>query len=86
MNVIRTGDFEKMLGRLPEKVASLCEVQIARFAENRRDPRLHVKRLIELDGIFSFRIMRAYRALFYFDAAGNIVLFAVGNRKEIYRR
>jgi len=36
--------------------------------------------------VFSFRITRAYRAIFYLRASDEITLFAVGHRKDIYRK
>jgi len=36
--------------------------------------------------MFSFRITRAYRAVLYLRASDEITLFAVGHRKDIYRK
>jgi mRNA-degrading endonuclease RelE of RelBE toxin-antitoxin system len=47
-------------------------------------PRLHIKRIKELPGVFSFRITRRYRVLFYFRN-GEAIFFKIGHRKEIYR-
>jgi mRNA-degrading endonuclease RelE of RelBE toxin-antitoxin system len=85
MDIIRTTDFEKQLKSLPKKALSLYQTQEKRFCENVRDPRLHLKRLEGMDGVFSFRITRAYRTLLYFKTPNIVVFFSIGHRKDIYR-
>jgi len=85
MDVIRTTDFEKQLKSLPKKALGLYQTQEKRFRENTRDPRLHLKKLEGMDGVFSFRITRVYRALLYFKTPGSAVFFSIGHRKDIYR-
>ena len=63
----------------------MCREQEARLVSDWRDPRLHLKKLHGLDGVYSFRVTRSYRALFYFDAEGDIILFDIDNRKDVYR-
>lgn len=84
MEVVHTDDFLKDATRLPKNAQRLLREQEMRFSRNWLDPRLHVKRLKDLKGAFSFRITRNYRALFYLRGS-TAVLFAVGNRKDIYR-
>jgi len=85
MKVVTTSDFEKQRARLPARVQRFCDIQLAHFTSNHRDPRLHIKKLTDVEGVYSFRITRNYRGLFYFDFEGNAVIFAIGDRKEIYR-
>jgi mRNA-degrading endonuclease RelE of RelBE toxin-antitoxin system len=85
MEVIHTPDFEKGLKVLPKRTKDFCIAQEKRFKENFRDSRLHMKKLQGLDSVFSFRINREYRVLFYFSAENIAVFFAVGHRKDIYR-
>ena len=85
MEVIRTDDFEEALIKLPAGAKRLYAIQEKRFLADPGDPRLHLKRLRELGGVFSFRITRRYRALCYFHTDNRVVFFAIGHRKDIYR-
>jgi mRNA-degrading endonuclease RelE of RelBE toxin-antitoxin system len=69
---------------LPSDIKRLYQKQKSIFKENWLDPRLHIKRLRELSGVYSFRITRRFRVLFYFrnDEA---VFFKIGHRKSIYK-
>lgn len=84
MTIVKTPKFSKKFELLPGKVRQLFLKQEAIFENNWLDSRLHIKRLKEQPGVYSFRITRQYRALFYF-ADGGAVFFSVGHRKEIYR-
>jgi len=86
MAVIRLDNFERALKKLPRDAQLHTETQINRMEEDPRDSRLHIKKLGEpYKNIFSFRITRNYRVLFYFDTKNNIILFDVDNRKDVYR-
>ncbi|MEK7068768.1 MAG: hypothetical protein AAB947_00105 [Patescibacteria group bacterium] len=86
MLIIRTDDFERALAKLPAQIREQCEAQVVILKNDWRDTRLHIKKLREpYKGIYSFRIMRGYRALFYFDTASNIIIFDADHRKDIYR-
>jgi mRNA-degrading endonuclease RelE of RelBE toxin-antitoxin system len=86
MLIIRTADFERSLQKLPVRIRVQCEHQFALFQSDQRDSRLHIKKLHEPHkGIYSFRVTREYRALFYFDIAGRVIVFDVDNRKDVYR-
>lgn len=84
MKVFYTKEFVKMLERLPHSVQKLYLAQEGIFKENWRDSRLHIKKLSGKPITFSFRITRAYRALFYFRAFDEVTLYAVGHRKDIH--
>lgn len=73
-----------MLEKLPESVQSAYQEQESRLVDNPKDPRLHLKKLRDMDDTYSFRITRSYRALFIWDN-DTALLFAVGDRKDIYR-
>jgi len=64
----------------------LFDIQETILKANWRDPRLHLKKLGGKPVMFSFRITRAYRAVLYLRASDEITLFAVGHRKDIYRK
>lgn len=79
-----TKDFKKDLKNLPSEINKLFQKQKIIFKENWLDPRLHTKRIKELSGVYSFRITRRYRALFYFKN-NEAIFFKIGHRKEIYK-
>jgi mRNA-degrading endonuclease RelE of RelBE toxin-antitoxin system len=85
MIIIETEDFKKDLKNLPSEIKRLYQRQKAIFKENWLDQRLHTKRIKELSGVYSFRITRRYRVLFYFRN-GEAIFFKIGHRKEIYRK
>jgi mRNA-degrading endonuclease RelE of RelBE toxin-antitoxin system len=85
MRVIKTDDFEKHLKRLPSATKRSFINQLERFTSNPRHPSLQTKKLKDLEGVYSFRIGRSHRALFFFEDTKTIVLFAIGHRKDIYR-
>ena len=85
MKVARADEFVSMLNKLPTQTQRHFLTQEQRFIVDRRDTRLHVKKFVSLDGVFSLRITRTYRALFYFTDASTAVFFAIGHRKDIYR-
>jgi len=86
MTIVRLDSFERALKRFPKDVRELAERQIRLLEAHPRDLRLHLKKLHRpLEGVYSFRITRNYRALFYFDANNNIIIFETDDRKDVYR-
>mgnify|MGYP001575323593 CR=1 FL=1 len=85
MIVIQTDDFERSFRRLPKTTQRLYVIQQERLQENRRDPRLHIKKVYGLPDVFSFRITRVYRAFFYFQNPDAVIIFDVDHRKDVYR-
>ena len=83
MFVHQTKGFEKELRKLPSGVKNLLKKQELIFKNNWLDPNLHTKKIKELDGVYSFRVTRKYRVLFYFSK-NNAIFFSVGHRKDIY--
>jgi len=84
MNIIETEDFRKDFKDLPVSIRKLYQKQKEIFKQNWLDPRLHTKRIKELPGVYSFRITRRYRALFYFRN-NDVIFFKIGHRKDIYK-
>jgi len=82
--IVEKPGIQKALDDLPSRIQDKYETQKERLKENRRDPRLHTKKLQGLDGVYSFRITRSYRGLFYFHTKDIIVIFSVGHRKDAY--
>ena len=85
MIFIKTKDFDRAFLHLPIQIRKLCLVQEKRFLLNPRDPRLHIKKLKDLGGVFSFRITNKYRALFYFQNPITVIFFEIDHRKDIYK-
>ncbi|MBI2033902.1 MAG: hypothetical protein HYT13_02275 [Candidatus Liptonbacteria bacterium] len=83
MVIRRTKDFADAFRKLPREVQRIFHKQEKIFRESWLDSRLHVKRLKDLPGAYSFRVTRRYRVLFYFDR-DNTVFFVIGHRKDIY--
>ena len=85
MKILKTDNFKKSVSGLVFNVRRLFGVQEKRFIEDHKDPRLHIKKLKDLDGVFSFRITQKYRVLFYFQNNNVVVFFEIGHRKDIYK-
>ena len=83
MIIRKTENFLSCLSKLPNEIIDIYEGQEAIFLSNWLDSRLHSKRIKELKGVFSFRITRRYRVLFYFRNK-EAVFFSIGHRKDIY--
>lgn len=85
MNIHKMPVFVRKLEKLPKEVRRLYRRQESRFEDNWLNPLLQTKKLKELSGVYSFRITRKYRALFYFK--NNLaIFFSIGHRKDIYRK
>jgi len=84
MLIRRTKNFQKNIEKLPLEIREIFKNQERILEKNWLDSRLHIKRVKILPGTYSLRITRRYRALFYFRAE-DIILFAIGHRKEIYK-
>lgn len=86
MNIIRTKDFERDLLKLPKEARRLFGVQKRRFTDNWQDARLHTKKLHGFEiSVFSFRVTRNWRVLFYFQNKATVIFFEIDNRKDVYR-
>ena len=85
MIIIRTDDFDRAGKHLPTEIQQLCAIQFYRFNQNQSDPRLHIKKVRSLKGIFSLRITRRYRAFFYFQNKETAIFFDIDHRKDSYR-
>jgi mRNA-degrading endonuclease RelE of RelBE toxin-antitoxin system len=84
MTIHKTKDFIGDFEKLPAEIKKLYQSKEKIFKKNWLDPRLHIKRIKELKGVYSFRITRRYRVLFYFRNE-DAIFFSIGHRKEIYR-
>lgn len=85
MTIQKTDDFSNDFNKLPVDAKRLFRKQESIFLKDWLDSRLHTKKIKELENVYSFRITRRYRALFYFRDT-EAIFFAVGHRKDIYRK
>jgi len=83
MNIAKTKNFLNQFARLPNEIKEIYEIQGGIFSVNWFDSRLHIKRLKELKGVFSFRVTRKYRVLFYLKNK-EAVFFSIDHRKDVY--
>jgi mRNA-degrading endonuclease RelE of RelBE toxin-antitoxin system len=84
--VFLTDDFKRAVAKLPARIRAFCGEQVVILESDWRDPRLHIKKLREQGGVYSFRITRNYRAQFYFDTEDRIIVFDADHRKDSYRK
>ena len=85
--VLYDKDFLKDVRRLPGECQPKLSGLLELLQNDPFDPRLHTKPLAApLQGLFSFRIMRGWRAGFKFKTAETIQLLAVDRRDQIYKR
>ena len=85
LEVIEIKEVDASIAKLPRQIKILYTRQLAILRDGTKDHRLHLKKLRGLEEVFSFRITRSYRALFYFQNPNQVIIFAVGNRRDIYR-
>ncbi len=78
MIIQETDDCLEGLKKLPPEIKRLFEKQKSLFNKNWLDARLHTKRIKERPGVYSFRITRRYRALFYFRNVDKVIFFSIG--------
>ena len=84
MRIIYADEFAKQLRKLPPDIQRLYRKQEEIFRLNWHDPRLHTKKLRGEPLTFSFRVTRAYRALFLFVEPGTALFATIGHRKDVY--
>jgi len=85
MILLKTNRYKRTAATLPVKARNILVEQEILLIENVFHPKLHTKKL-KIPGIsvFSFRITRNYRGIFRIDGE-NVILSAIGHRKDIYR-
>jgi mRNA-degrading endonuclease RelE of RelBE toxin-antitoxin system len=85
MLLLKTKNYKKSSASIPKKEKSLLLKQEKLLTKDMFHPGLHTKKLkgFGSDRVYSFRITRAYRGILRLSEE-NIVLFAIGHRKDIY--
>lgn len=86
MLLLKTKGYKKSASLLPKKDHALLSRQEKLLAADMFNPSLHTKKLKGFPGdkVFSFRVTREYRGIFRISE-DNIILFAIGHRKDIYQ-
>lgn len=84
MKTIYSHDFSKEFKALPKEIQILFKKQKAIFKNDWKDARLKVKKLKEQEFIFSFRVTRAYRVLFFFVKTDTVLFLTITHRKDVY--
>ena len=86
MILLKTKNYNKSIVSLLKKDKDFLSKQEKLLIKDIFDPRLHTKKLkgFSDDHVYSFRITRSYRGIFRLSG-DNVILFAVGHRKDIYQ-
>ena len=86
MILLKTKNYKKSSASLEKKDKSLLSIQERLLEDNIFNPKLHTKKLkgFSDEHVYSFRITRIYRGIFRLFG-DNVVLFAIGHRKDIYQ-
>jgi addiction module RelE/StbE family toxin len=83
--VVYSDEFKKQFKELPGRIQEAYRGQEAIIRSNPFDARLHAKPLKGYEGIFSFRVTRAYRVLFRVSENTIIICLTISHRKDAYR-
>lgn len=86
MIILYAEEFRKQFNKLPVGIQKLYLRQEAIFKLNWRDPKLHIKKLINHPYSFSFRVTRQYRVLFIFVERDTTLFGTIWHRRDVYRR
>ena len=86
MKIVYTASFDRERKRLPRDIQELLKQQIERFLYDFKDARLHIKKLRGTEvAVYSLRVTRNYRVLFYWEDKETPVWFEIDHRKDVYR-
>ena len=85
MIVTYADEFKKQFIHLPQRIKDAYRVQEDILKINVFDTRLHAKPLKNYDGLFSFRVTRAYRVLFRISENTIVICLTISHRKDAHR-
>ena len=86
MRIIYSRAFIKSAKKLPLPIKKKLAPLLEGIVENPFAPNLHTKPLAgKLAGLYSLRITRDWRVVFYFKSKENIVLVDTSHRSDIYK-
>jgi len=85
MKTIYSHGFSKEFKALPKEIQNLFKKQETIFMVNWKDSRLKIKKLKDQELMFSFRVTRTYRVLFFFVKIDTALFLTIAHRKDVYR-
>lgn len=87
MILLKTKNYKKNTVSLPKQDRVLLSEQERLLAKDIFHSKLHTKKLKGFpdEHVYSFRITRSYRGIFRLSYDNNVILFAIGHRKDIYQ-
>ncbi len=87
MVILKTKNYKKNVSSLLKKDQILLSKQEKILLKNIFNSKLHTKKLkgFPNEHVYSFRITRSYRGIFRLVDNRDIILFAIGHRKDIYK-
>lgn len=87
MILLKTRNYKKNTTSLPKQDRILLFEQEKLLIKDIFHPKLHTKKLKGFpdEHVYSFRITRSYRGIFRLSQDNNVILFAIGHRKDIYQ-
>ncbi|HEC30592.1 MAG TPA: hypothetical protein ENI66_01085 [Candidatus Yonathbacteria bacterium] len=78
-------DFVTHFKKLPISAKKKTDSLVGLLGIDYRDSRLHTKKLHGDNDLYSFRVGRDYRVIFYFLSGNRIYLLDIQHRKDIYK-
>lgn len=85
MRIILEQSFLKSAEKLPANIKKKLSGLLPLLEANPYHPLLHSKKLTrDLTGLFSFRITREWRVIFYFKDPQTIHVLEAKHRKDVY--
>lgn len=86
IRIIYSRSFIKSAKKLPSPVKKKLAALLEGMGVNPFAPNLHTKPLAgKLAGLYSLRITRDWRVIFYFKGKENIVLIDASHRSDVYK-
>jgi mRNA-degrading endonuclease RelE of RelBE toxin-antitoxin system len=83
--VLLSKDFATHFKKLPIFTKKKVDILVGLLRIDYRDSRLHTKKLHGDNDLYSFRVGRDYRVIFYFIDGERIYILDIRHRKDIYK-
>jgi len=84
--ILLSKDFVNHFRKLPAHAKRKADTLVGILSVDYRDSRLHTKKLHSDNDLYSLRVGRDYRVIFYFLDGGRIYILDVRHRKDIYKK
>jgi mRNA-degrading endonuclease RelE of RelBE toxin-antitoxin system len=86
MRIILGSSAIKQIKKLPLHIQKRYETSLDLLSQDYNHPHLHTKKLKNVGNMYSFRIRRDYRGIFWIGNSSVIYIVGVEHRKDIYRK